>query len=75
MHILKLLILAAAAGSVACAQSASNTNQELPKDPRAMLAAAAPFYDFNDPALKPWHLKGTYQLYDENGKPRGAGDV
>jgi TonB family protein len=33
-----------------------------------MLAAAAPLYEFNGPDLKPWHLKGTYQLYDQNGK-------
>ena len=36
-----------------------------------MLEAAAPLYDFDSPDLKPWHLKGTYQLYDQNGK---AGD-
>lgn len=35
--------------------------QELPKDPRAILAAAAPYYDFSDPALKPFHLKASYQ--------------
>jgi hypothetical protein len=38
----------------------------LPKDPQAILAAAAPYYDFSDPALKPWHLKATYQFFDEN---------
>jgi len=38
----------------------------MPKDPRDVFAAAAPFYDFNSPSLKPWHLKVTYQLYDEN---------
>ncbi len=43
------------------------------KDPRAILAAAAPFYDFNDPALKPWHLKATYQLYDDKGNPAEQG--
>ncbi len=43
------------------------------KDPRAILAAAAPFYDFSDPALKPWRLKATYQLYDEKGNPAEQG--
>jgi TonB family protein len=42
-------------------------------DPRAILSSAAPFYDFNDPSLKPWHLKATYQLYDEKGKPTEQG--
>jgi hypothetical protein len=45
----------------------------LPKDPRAVFAMAAPFYDFESPDLKPWHLKATYQLYDEKGKPTEQG--
>ncbi|MGO9325135.1 MAG: TonB family protein [Terracidiphilus sp.] len=43
------------------------------KDPRAILAAAAPFYDFSDPTLKPWHLKASYQLYDDKGNPSEQG--
>jgi TonB family protein len=38
-----------------------------------MLAAAAPLYNFNDPAMKPWHLKGSYQLYDGSGNPGEQG--
>lgn len=47
--------------------------QEFPKDPRELLAAAAPFYDFSDSALKPFHLKANYQLYDNKGKPSEQG--
>jgi len=47
--------------------------QGLPSDPRAVFAAAAPFYDFNNAQLKPWHLKATYQLYDDSGKPGEQG--
>jgi hypothetical protein len=47
--------------------------QNLPKDPRAVFAMAAPLYDFSDPALKPWHLKATYQLYDDKGNPAEIG--
>jgi len=43
------------------------------KDPRAILAEAAPFYDFSDLSLKPFHLKATYQLYDEKGNPAEQG--
>ncbi len=46
---------------------------ELPKDPRAVFALAAPLYDLNDAKLKPWHLKASYQLYDEKGKPGKQG--
>lgn len=46
---------------------------DLPKDPHAVFAMAAPLYDFNDPTLKPWHLKASYQLYDEKGRPTEPG--
>lgn len=54
-------------------QAVAGSAKTLPKDPRAMLAAAAPFYDFSDPSLKPWHMRVGYQLYDENGKPAEKG--
>jgi TonB family protein len=55
------------------AQTTPNPLPPLPKDPKAMLAAAAQLYDFNDPTLIPWHLKGSYQLYQENGTPGEQG--
>jgi TonB family protein len=55
------------------AQNAEESKPVQTKDPRAVFAAAAPFYDFSDPALKPWHLKASYQLYDEKGKPTDQG--
>ena len=61
------------AGFHSLAQTANAPPQGLPKDPRAILAAAAPFYDFSDPALKPWHLKASYQLYDDKGNPSEQG--
>ena len=39
----------------------------------ALLEAAAPHYDFSSPEMKPWHLKATYQLYDDAGKPTEQG--
>ena len=61
------------AGCQAFAQTSAAPPQGLPKDPRAIFAAAAPYYDFNDPALKPWHLKASYQLYDDKGDPTEKG--
>jgi len=46
---------------------------ELPKDPRELFSLAAPSYNFTDPSLKPWHLRATYQLYDETGEPASTG--
>ncbi len=68
-----VLALFLLAGLQGLGQTAATPSQDLPKDPRAILAAAAPFYDFNDPALKPWHLKVSYQLNDDSGKPTEQG--
>ena len=45
----------------------------LPSDPRAIFAAAQPFYNFNDAGLRPFHLKASYQLYDDKGVPADQG--
>jgi len=55
------------------AETTAKDGPGLPKDPREVFAAAAPFYDFASPELKPWHLKTRYQLYDEKGKPAEQG--
>lgn len=63
----------AAVALAAFGQTAPTT--ELPKDPRAILALAAQRYDWNDPAVKPWHFKASYQLYDRTGQPSANGTV
>jgi TonB family protein len=68
-----VLVFCLVAGFQGLAQTAGVLPQGLPKDPRAVFAAAAPFYDFSDPTLKPWHLKATYQLYDDKGNPSEEG--
>jgi len=62
-----------AAGTAAAAQAPVATQPETPKDPRALLDAAAKHYDFDSPEMKPWHLKATYQLYDLKGSPAERG--
>ena len=70
----QILIALCLAGALAgFAQDTAAPQPDQIKDPRAILAAAAPFYDFSDPALKPWHLKATYQLYDDKGNPAEQG--
>jgi protein TonB len=64
------------AGLQGLAQTTAAPPQDLPKDPQAILADAATNYDFSDfsdPALGPFHLKATYQLYDENDNPTEQG--
>jgi TonB family protein len=70
---LLLIVLLFTVGLPLPGQSSQATTPELPKDPRAIFAAAGMFYDFNDPALKPWHLKASYQMYDDKGKPSDRG--
>jgi TonB family protein len=64
------LLLAAASLS---AQTAAASPPELPKDPQAMLAAAAPFYDWDAASVHPWHLKASYQMFDGKGNATGQG--
>jgi TonB family protein len=73
MRVLCFLALIFAAGLPGFSQTAVSAAPGLPKDPREIFAMAAPFYDFTSPDLKPWHLKATYQLYDQNGKPTEQG--
>jgi hypothetical protein len=67
------LILVSSAGFPASSQTTSAPPQGLPKDPRAILDAAVPYYDFSDPNLKPFHIKATYQIYDDQGNPTEQG--
>src|ERR1700733_1916507 len=73
MRSLLFAALFIAIGLPASSQSTPPPPQGLPKDPRAILDAAAPYYDFSDPALKPFHLKASYQLYDDQGNPAEQG--
>jgi TonB family protein len=73
MRLLCSLVLSITAVVPAFGQTDGSAALSLPKDPRAVFAMAAPFYDFTSPDLKPWHLKASYQLYDEKGKPTERG--
>jgi TonB family protein len=54
-------------------QATANPEPGLLKNPREIIAVAEPFYDFTNAGLNPWHLKGSYQLYDAKGKPSEQG--
>lgn len=70
MILLQSTLITSAVGQSA---PASDPLPELPKDPQAIFAAAAPLYDFSASTVKPWHMKVSYQLYDESGKPSDPG--
>ncbi len=73
MRFVYIAALSLAVSLTVLAQQAPNPAPGLPTKPSEIFAAAAPFYDFTSPELKPWHLKATYQLYDEKGNPSSQG--
>jgi TonB family protein len=76
LNLMRFSLMVCLAPTLVCAalgQAPADTAAKAPKDPRQLLLAARPAYDFDDASLKPWHLKGKYQLFDENGKPGEEG--
>ena len=67
--LLRWIPLAAVLGAACTASAADST--ELAK----RLHNAADLTSLDDPALKPWHLKITVQLYDAKGHPSEQGTV
>ena len=47
--------------------------QTTPSDPAALLAVARTLHGLEDPQLKPWHMKATFQTFDAKGKPQNSG--
>jgi TonB family protein len=58
-----------AAGPVASAPS----TPAMPSDPGQLLALAAKLNGLDGPDVKPWHLKASYETFDEKGKSTGTG--
>lgn len=73
MRISILICLTLAAIPPVSPQSPATPASEPLKDPRTMLAAALPQYNSGGTIMKPWHIKGTYQLYDASGNPTQQG--
>jgi hypothetical protein len=61
------------AAQTLAAQTSPAADAGLPKEPAALLAAAAPLYDFTAADVKPWHLKASYQVSDDKGNSEGDG--
>jgi TonB family protein len=68
-----LLLTTLVAAQTPSSQPAAAPIPPLPKEPAEIFAAAGALYDLASPALKPWHMKVSYQLYDDQGKPGGQG--
>lgn len=52
---------------------AASAEKAPPFDAKALLTEAAPFYDFDQAGLHPWHLKATYQFFMPDGTPSSSG--
>jgi len=53
----------------------NDVNIKLPKDPKAILEMAAPFYDYESATAKPWHLSYHYRLLGSQGNVTAEGKV
>ena len=53
----------------------NDANIKLPKDPKAILAMAAPFYDYDSATARPFHLSYHYRLLDNQGNVSAEGKV
>jgi TonB family protein len=65
------LALLVAAALPALGQAPSGSAPGLPGVNGGVFASYSPSYDYS--AFKPWHLKASYQLGDDEGKPAGQG--
>ncbi|WP_377818939.1 energy transducer TonB [Acidicapsa dinghuensis] len=65
MHRVLVTVLLTLLSSNCLAQAQSSNQSTLPQDPAEIMAAAGLLYS---PKLKPWHVKVSYQLYDDKGK-------
>ena len=45
----------------------------MPKNPTQLMQLAAMVNGLDSPDMKPWHLKATYQTFDDDGKPKNQG--
>lgn len=76
-------ILAAAALPVSAQNPGQNKPQSppaqapattvMPTDPTELMRLAAQLNGLDFPDMKPWHVKATYQTFDEKGEPRDQG--
>jgi hypothetical protein len=57
------------------AQPPSNSipNGAMPKEPAAILSVAAKLNGLRGSSLKPWHIRATYQTFDDKGHPQDSG--
>jgi len=67
LRLLLALVLVASLRTICQETATTPPRPSLPKDPRAILDNAKPHYNFSDPSLRPWHLKASYQLFDDKG--------
>ncbi|MGB8543632.1 MAG: energy transducer TonB [Candidatus Acidiferrales bacterium] len=45
----------------------------MPKDPAALLDIAAKVNGLSNPVSAPWHLRVSYQIFDDKGRPQASG--
>lgn len=68
------LAIISVSSSLASAQDSSRDKvADAPAEPKALMSLAKHSNGLTDPDMKPWHLKTTFQLYDDGGNATEKG--
>lgn len=68
-----LLVFASVFGACLTLGAQDNANIKMPKDPKAILEMAAPFYNYDSTTARPFHLSYHYHLLDNKGNASAEG--
>jgi hypothetical protein len=55
------------------AATVSSSSQPMTTDPAQLLDLAAQLNGLDGPDVKPWHVKATYETFDDEGKSKATG--
>ena len=53
--------------------SQGSSGAAMPNDPKELLRSATKINGLSGLNVKPWHLKASYQIFDQDGNPKGRG--
>jgi TonB family protein len=68
-----LLVLSGVLSAVVGVAQAPEAVPSLPQNTADVFKAAEPLYDFASAKLRPWHMKVSYELFDEKSASKGKG--
>jgi hypothetical protein len=73
-------VLAAYLGCASCLfvcaeNSSGSSSASMPTDPKELVELAARFNGLTGDGMRPWHLKASFELFDDRGEVRDHGTI